>query len=160
MSSPIQQATLTNAGTAPLLISAPVAISSDFSQTNNCPSSLAPNAQCTFSVTFTPTVTGAHPNSNLSITDNAPGSPHRVALSGNGVIPVPTFSPTALTFSQLVGTPSASQSVTLSNTGTAPLIISGKSISTDFAQTNDCPPSLAVNSTCIFTVTFSPTVTG
>jgi hypothetical protein len=37
-----------------------------------------------FTVTFTPTGTGVVPGT-LSFTDNAPGSPHTVALTGNGV---------------------------------------------------------------------------
>src|SRR5580700_8309438 len=54
--------TLTNTGTASLSVSN-IKISGgnhgDFSQTNNCGSSLAVNASCTINVTFTPTKTGS-----------------------------------------------------------------------------------------------------
>jgi hypothetical protein len=79
-----------------------------------------------------------------------------------------TLSPSSLSFaSQLVGTTSSSQSVTLTNSGTAALTISGVAVSganaADFNQTNTCPlapASLAVNATCAITVSFTPSATG
>jgi hypothetical protein len=56
----------------------------DFSQTNNCPSSLPPNGSCNISVSFTPTTTGTR-NAAVTITDNAPGSPQMAPLTGFGV---------------------------------------------------------------------------
>jgi hypothetical protein len=56
----------------------------DFSQTNNCPSSLPPNGSCNISVSFTPTTTGTR-NAAVTITDNAPGSPQIAPLTGFGV---------------------------------------------------------------------------
>jgi hypothetical protein len=53
----------------------------DFSQTNTCGSSVDPASSCTFNVVFAPTATGSRSGS-LTITDNAPGSPHSVALTG------------------------------------------------------------------------------
>jgi hypothetical protein len=57
--------------------------------------------------------------------------------------PMVSLSPTVLTFTdQLVGTTSPGQTVTLTNTGSAPLKVSSVAISGansgDFAQTNDC----------------------
>jgi hypothetical protein len=81
-----QQVTLTNVGGATLAING-IAIaggnSADFAETNNCPASLAPNGSCTVNVTFSPVDTGAF-NSFVQVTDNAPGSPQTVALSGTG----------------------------------------------------------------------------
>jgi len=57
--------------------------SADFAQTTTCGATLASGASCTYSVTFTPTVTGAE-TATLSITDNDASSPHTVALSGTG----------------------------------------------------------------------------
>ena len=61
-SSGAQTITATSTGTAAFPLSG-VAISgtnaSSFSQTNNCPTSLAPNATCTINVVFAPTATGA-----------------------------------------------------------------------------------------------------
>src|SRR5439155_14529234 len=87
------------------------------------------------------------------------------SLSGTGVAPGATLSPTSLTFaSQNVGTTSAPQAATLSNSGSAPLSISSIAISGadsgDFAQTNNCSSSLAAGAKCTISVTFRPTATG
>lgn len=79
--------TLSNTGSARLSIDG-IAVALPFSQTNTCGSSLAGSATCTITVTFAPT-TGSAFTSNISITDNAKGSPHTVALSGTGVTPPP-----------------------------------------------------------------------
>ncbi len=152
--SPAQTVTLTNTGTASLSISG-ISISGDFAQTNNCTATLAANASCSLSVTFMPTVLGVR-SGTLTITDNASGSTQSVAVSGTGTAPAVGLSPTSLAFgNQALSTTSAAQTVTLTNTGTASLSISG-----DFAQTNNCPTTLAANSSCTFTVTFTPTATG
>ncbi len=56
---------------------------SDFSETDNCDSSVAAGGNCTMSVTFTPSASGSR-TASLSITDNASGSPQAVSLSGSG----------------------------------------------------------------------------
>jgi RHS repeat-associated protein len=62
---------------------------SAFSQTNTCGATLAANASCTISITFTPTVAGTFTGA-LTITDNAATSPQTVALTGTGTS-TPTF---------------------------------------------------------------------
>ena len=44
----------------------------DFGQTNNCPTSIPASGSCTFSVTFTPSASGAR-TAILKVVDNAPG---------------------------------------------------------------------------------------
>lgn len=165
-----QTITLTNTGNAALTISG-IALTGtnagDFAQTNACPASLAANANCTISVTFKPTATGAR-TANVSFTDNAAGSPQLVPLTGTGAAantPAVTFAPTSLAFaSQPLNTTSAAQTITVTNSGTAALTISGVTLTGtnagDFAQTNACPASLAANANCAISVTFKPTATG
>ena len=75
--------------------------------------------------------------------------------------PAVSLSPTSLNFdSQLVGTTSAAQPVTLSNSGNALLTINDISTSGDYAQTNDCASSLAAGASCTINVTFTPTASG
>jgi len=151
--------TLTNEGNAALTISS-ITASGDFSQTNNCGSSLAANASCTLSVTFTPTASGSRSGS-LTITDNASPATQTVSLTGTGTAPVASLSPVSLTFpAQPVGTSSSAQSVTLSNTGSATLSITSITASGDFSQTNNCGASLAANASCTLSVTFKPTAIG
>lgn len=157
-----QTLTLNNTGAAPLVVTG-VSFAGDFSATNtNCPNSLAAGSSCTFNVVFTPTATGARAG-KLTLTDNASDSPQTVNLSGNGIAgtPMAGVSPGTLTFtSQLVGSASGSQPITLSNAGTAALTITSASASGDFSQTNNCNGSVAANASCTFTVTFTPTASG
>jgi len=75
--------------------------------------------------------------------------------------PVVSLSPSSLTFnSQNVSTTSASQSVTLSNTGNAALTISTIATTGDFAQTSNCSTSVAAGANCRISVTFKPTTNG
>ena len=53
----------------------------DFSQTNNCGTSLAAGANCNISVVFFPSSVGSR-LATLSIVDNASGSPQTIGLSG------------------------------------------------------------------------------
>ena len=81
-----QAVTLQNTGNAAMSISSIVfagANASEFSQTNNCGSSLAAGAKCGINLTFTPS-SGGSASASLAITDNAPGNPHKVALQGIG----------------------------------------------------------------------------
>ena len=121
--------------------------------TNPCAtaaSTLAIGASCTIGVRFAPAAADSPGTKSavVVITDNAGGSPQTVALSGNATVP-PTaqVSPASLSFApQSVGTPSAPQIVTVQNTSGSSLSISGISLSganpADFAETDNCPPSL------------------
>src|SRR5207248_1165616 len=88
--------------------------------------------------------------------------------SGVSGSPAASLSPTSLTFpSQTVGTTSAAQAVTLSNSGNAPLSITSIAITGtnagNFAQTNNCPfsPStLAAGANCTINTKFTPSATG
>jgi len=156
--SPQQTVTLTNNGNATLNLTSSV-ITGDYAQTNNCPSALGVGSVCTYTITFTPTAGGAR-NGTLTLTDNAPNSPQTISLTGSGYVTTAKISPSSLTFSnQSVGSTSAAQTVTITNTGDNPMTVSGATTSGDFAQTNQCS-SIATNQSCTISVTFTPTVAG
>ncbi|MGD0222285.1 MAG: DUF3443 family protein [Terriglobia bacterium] len=156
VASAAQSMTVTDAGTASLTFSS-ITTSSGFSQTNTCGTGIAAGAACSISVTFTPTAPGTV-NGTLTITDNVSGSPQTVTLSGTAT--GASVSPTSLTFSGVaVGTTSAPQAVTLTNAGTSAITSVSVSTSAPFAQTNNCPASLAASATCTINVTFTPTST-
>ncbi|MFB3920470.1 MAG: beta strand repeat-containing protein [Terriglobia bacterium] len=159
-----QAIALQNSGSAPLTISSIVLASTDFALTSATPcgplpATLAVSATCTMSVTFTPTATDIR-RAGITITDDAPGSPHIVSLSGLGTAPAAGFTPAELDFgNQAVGVASATKTAVLTNTGGAPLVISNITISGDFSQINTCgalPATIAPNATCTFTITFTP----
>jgi len=160
-----QAVTLTNSGTAPLSITS-ISIagtnSADFAETSTCGSSVAVGANCSISVTFTPSAAGSRTGS-VSISDNAANTPQTVSLTGTGQAsgPAVSLSPSSLTFSsEPVGTTSAPQSVTLTNSGNLSLIITNISASGDFAETNNCAGSVAAGANCTISVTFTPTAGG
>ncbi len=74
--------TITNTSSIPLNIGA-IAATGDFAQTNNCASPLAAGANCTVSITFTPTATGTR-SGVFSIADSDFQSPQTVTLKGLG----------------------------------------------------------------------------
>jgi hypothetical protein len=86
VASATQAVKLSNSGNASLGI-ASITATGDFRETNTCGTSLAANASCIISVTFTPSAAGAR-TGTLSITDNAPASPQSVSLAGSGVADV------------------------------------------------------------------------
>ena len=156
-----QQVTLSNTGSAALTISSIATTVGSFSQTNNCGTALAAGANCAINVTFTPSSPGTV-TASLTVTDNASDSPESVSLTGTGVAPIVSFSQTSLSFgNQNVGTPSSTQQVTLSNTGTAPLTISSiATTQSSFSQTNSCGTGLAAGASCPINVTFTPSSLG
>jgi hypothetical protein len=161
-----QSVTLTNAGNTTLNFTGTFLSglnSGDFSQTSTCSNSLAASANCVITATFTPTGAGVR-TASIVINDNS-GVPSSVSLSGTGTLPNVGLSPSSLAFDpQKVGTTSSTQSVTLTNTGSAALDISNISLGgpnfLDFAETNTCGSILAAGANCAISATFTPTQTG
>lgn len=161
--SPPQMIILTNSGVSTLTITS-IVPSGDYGISSTCPASLAAGKKCSITVSFAPTAAGTR-TGTVSVTDNAPGSPQTVSLTGTGIAPSVTLSPTSLTFAtQLVSTTSAGQTVTLTNTGTAALTISLISITgtnlTDYLESNTCGSTVAVSGSCTISVAFRPKARG
>jgi hypothetical protein len=90
-----------------------------------------------------------------------------LAGPANAAAPAVTLTPTSLTFgAQAIGTTSAPQSVTVTNTGTAPLFINSAATRgadpLDFTQVDDqCSGvTLAAGTSCSVSINFSPTASG
>jgi len=154
--------TVANTGAASTSIS--IAASTNYSQINNCGTLLQIGTSCTITVSFTPTANGSLPGT-ISITDSATNSPQTVTLSGTGTgapTVTVTATPTTLTFaSQLLGTSSTSQTVTVKNTSTLSTTLSVGAATGDYAESgNTCGGSLGAGVSCTFNVTFTPTATG
>ena len=161
VTSAAQTVTLTNNGNVALSISS-IATAGVFAQTNNCPSTLNAALNCTINVTFTPAAAGVSAGS-LTISDNTGTGVQTVALTGTGVTSTSGISlvPAGLTFSSTaVGTTRTAQTLTLANNGVSTLAISTVHVTGDFAQTNNCPASLASAASCTISVTFTPSATG
>jgi hypothetical protein len=169
MTSASQTVTLTNNESAALTVMN-ITISgtnaSGFAENDNCVGNVRAGASCSINVTFTPAALGNQTGS-LAIANNLASSPLTVGLAGTGVATsqIASLSGSSLTFgSQMIGTTSAPQLVTLSNTGNEPLVISNLSINgtngSDFAETDNCIGSLSAGANCSINVSFAPTATG
>jgi hypothetical protein len=98
--------------------------------------------------------------SGLGGAANAPDMAEFFGTSSNPPLTA-GVSPGSMTFgSQAVGTTSAAQMVTLSNTSSAALTITSIAASGDFAETNTCGSSLTAEGNCTINVTFTPTAPG
>jgi hypothetical protein len=149
--------TLTNSGSGSLSINS-IATSGDFSQTNNCSTSLAAKGTCTVNVTFAPSAAGAV-SGVLTFSDSAGTSPQLVKLSGTGVVPL-SFSPTTLAFSSVAVGQTSAKTIAVTNKQTAAISLS-PSASTGYSVTGGtCGASLGGGANCTIIVTFAPTFTG
>jgi hypothetical protein len=155
--------TLANTGGLPLEISGLVltgANKTDFGGGTNCDETLAPGASCVTSLVFAPTVVGP---ATAAVTFTTSLGTLSVPLTGTGVTTA-HLSTTAITFpAQTVGVASATQTVTLTNTGKTALTISGSSLSaTQFKTTaNTCASgTVASGASCSYLIAFTPPSVG
>jgi len=160
-----QTVTLTNSGGVSLT-SIAISVSGAFQQTNACTAILPANSSCTISVQFDPTVVGSQAGT-LTISDVTRAQPQTVALSGVGIAP-PAFgvSPPSLSFAaQPLNQASAPQTLTVSNTGGAPLAnvgfqITGPSDGSFSTGSSTCGATLANGGSCTIQVIFTPIASG
>jgi hypothetical protein len=159
-----QTISLTNTGDASLTISG-IAIAganpADYSQTNDCGTSLPINTTCSINVIFKPLGLDAR-TASVTITDNAANSPQAVPLGGVGT--QVKITPIALKFGSVVVGSSATKILTFANLGTTAVHIAGISFTGanvgDFSETSICGPTVAPKSTCTVTLTFTPLAKG
>ncbi len=133
---------------------------SDFSQTNNCGTSLGPLASCNINVTFRPTVNENRTAAVIILGTFTAGAGQQGALF-SGIGTAITVTPKTLTFpATTVGQPSAPQPVTFTNVGSSAMPISSIAFlganPNDYKQTNNCAPSVAAGASCTINVTFQP----
>ena len=152
---------LTNTGKGILLIS-DVVVKGDFLQTNDCGKHVIPGAHCTITVKFRPRNKGLL-NGTITVSDNAPGNPQEVPLTGTGTFVERV--PSSVHFgTQPVGTKSVAKTIRLTNKGFSTVNIQSISItgtdSGDFAETNNCGTQIATGASCYIKATFKPLQNG
>ncbi len=152
--------TLTNTGNIGLNIT--MGITGDFSQTNNCGSSVIAGVTCTINVKFKPSATGAR-TGILTITDNATSSPQTISLTGTGTDV--KLSTASLAFPATnVGSTSSAKNVTVTNVGTTSVTIGGVALGGadpgDFTKSTTCKGALAAGANCTVTLKFKPAAKG
>jgi len=132
---------------------------------NTCTATLAGGANCSFNVRYTPTATGSD-NATLSIA-YAGGTTVNIGMTGTGAAaPVASLqaTPASLAFgTATVGSTSATQSVSISNTGgaTATAFALANGDATHFiVSANTCGATLAAGASCSLAVAYKPNAVG
>jgi hypothetical protein len=158
-----QPVTITNNGDL-ALTSISVTASAQFVITSNFTTQIAAHSIGTIDVQFAPTQVGAV-SGTLTITD--PLGTHTVSLSGTGVAAAAfSVSPTSLTFTnQQPGVASAAQTITVTDSGGAPLAnvgfaITGAAAASYSIASTTCGAVLNNGSACTVQIVFTPNGTG
>lgn len=162
--------TLLNSGNATLNLGAISVSGNGFSGINNCGATLAAGNSCNLSLAFAPSSAAAY-SGTASISSNATGSPHLLALSGSGSLaPLPVLAWQGAAPNNFggiaVGFRSATQAFTLINQGPGAVTLNGVSTqggnAGEFVLGGSCVANqtLAVNANCTVTVLFAPAAAG
>ena len=161
--SPQQTVSIINVSGAPIVMSgAGGAPPGDFSGVQDCQGqTIQPGGECHMFFTFSPTTAGAATSASVGTWN---GVAFNIPLKGNGIAPRFRFVAAGIDFGQVtVGTTSPQQTVNITNTGLAPVVMSGAGGAPpgDFNGVQDCQgTTLAVGATCHMFFTFAPTVAG
>jgi sugar lactone lactonase YvrE len=164
-----QTVVIENTGAVPLVVSG-VSImgtnANQFSDANNCTTSVAPGSTCSVNVVFTPASPGNY-TASLSFADNATGSPQTVPLNGignNNSTSVTIIPAGPLNFTAAVNTASSPQGITVKNVGSSELVISSVTLSgsgaSAFQVTNATCFDVNPGGVCGPGIVFEPTATG
>ena len=160
-----QTITLKNSGTASIAVSSITEAGNEFTVSGvSLPFTLAASQTATLSVKFAPTVTGVA-SGTLSVASNAGASPLTISLSGTATAAAVgklTASPMNLNFGSVADGSNVSQSVTISNTGTAALTINTiTTTGTGFSASGvSAPVTVNASQSLTLSVKFAPTTAG
>lgn len=155
--SPPQTVRLTNTGSTTLSITS-MTVAGQFGMTSTCGTTVAPGANCSITVSFSPQSVG-NKTGTVAIVDSASSKPQVIELTGTAT--VVSFSPTALNFGNRKVGSRITLPLQMTNQGTTPITIA--SISTDsfeYFETNSCGTQLGAGASCGIEVTFAPTQKG
>jgi uncharacterized protein (TIGR03382 family) len=153
---------VSNTGALPLVVSS-LSVTGPYAVTPTGGFTLAANGgERVLSVTFTPTAEGVASGAITMATDDPDKPSATVSLTGTGQKPTVSLNAASLNFgSQRVNTTSAAKTVTVTNLGSLPLIVSGVAKTGPYAVTPSGTFTLAANGgQQDLTVTFTPTAAG
>jgi Ca2+-binding RTX toxin-like protein len=158
-----QAITVTNTGTANLTVTGATlggADAASFTIANGCTLPVAPAGSCTISVAFAPTTVGPKSASVSIANTDALRSPLLVTLTGTALAPpapIAVVAPAALAFGNRAVSTSTTLPITVTNTGTAPLNVTGATVTganaASFPIANGCT-TVAPTASCTINVTF------
>lgn len=150
--------TVTNTGTADLIINSVTIANSTFAVTPTY-GTIGPGLSQKFYVTFTPLTNGLK-TGYLVFSHNAKNTKDSISLNGTGVSPTFSVNPMNLNFGDVYKGISKRDSVTVTNTGTGDLIISGVTSSNEYFTITPIIGLIKPGLTRKFYITFAPLVDG
>jgi uncharacterized Zn ribbon protein len=155
--------TITNTGTAPVTMSGfGGAVAPPFNATQDCQgNTLNPGDSCHMYFDFTPTSAGPFSATSTTIWN---GETAAITLTGVAIDPSLRATPTALDYGQIpVNTSAPTQTTTITNVGTAPIVMSGfgGAVAAPFNAVQDCQGNtLNPGDSCHMYFDYHPTTTG
>jgi len=153
--------TLTNSGNAILALTNIGASNSDFTVAHDCGTNLAVGSLCSLTIGFRPTTAGSK-TGTISIASNASSSPNSISLTGTGTTAQISFGviDSVVFANQRMTTTSATQAVTLQNSGNAEMILTSITASKNFSVTHNCGSNVSAGGSCSLSIAFQPTQLG
>jgi hypothetical protein len=148
--------TISNSGASTQAVN--IAMSGDFTETDNCGGSIAGGGSCTAKISFTPPLVGSISGA-ASIYDNSKNLLAFVGITGTGGAPV-TAAPASLSFTGgTIGTLSASQTFKITNNTAGSVSVTAITASSDYQiNTGTClTAALASKKFCTVSVQVLPT---
>jgi len=155
---------ISNTGAAPLTLNSVALKSTQFSLTGpSLPRTVLPAQKLDYTISFAPTTAGSV-SASVQITSNAPNTPASVSLAGvaEKAAAAIQVSPSSISFGNLKLNSTATQNVTLKNTGDINLTISGITVAgAGFGYSSLSPGySLTPNQSVTFQIWFRPQTSG
>ena len=160
-SSSAQSVTARNSGGVAVSLGAPVLSGAGYSISgDSCGASLPAGGSCSVQIALTPPATGDLPGS-LSMPGQYSGATATTSLDGQGVTPgALALTPGSVAFGDVVVNTSATQAISVQNTGGAPVTLGMPVVSSGFSMANFCGTMLAPGAACSVRLTFAPTSAG
>jgi hypothetical protein len=157
-----QTVTLTNPGNAALTVTQVVPSGTGFSMSGaTIPMTINANSSASFTAKFTPPTPGSDTGS-ISIVSNAPGSPATITLSGTGMQAQLAATPTTAAFGSVSTGTSNSQTISLTNGGSASVTVSSVTVTgAGFSTTGiTAPVTIGAGKAATFNAVFGPNTAG
>lgn len=143
-----------NVGSAPFDLLSMTVQGAPFSANHNC-TSVAPGTSCTVTGNFAPLLTGPA-TGTLTLADAS--NERTVALTGNGLAATLSLSAPSMTFGSVNLGQAATQSITVTNSGTLAANLSAGVGAGYSLSGGTCGATLGAGASCTLEVTFSPLV--
>ena len=156
-----QTANVTNCGNAPLDITSIASTDPTVTAAADC-TSVAPNAVCPVSLTFTP-VSSKATYGAITLSDNAQTIPQTVSFAGQGIAPEILANSNPLSFGHaLVDAPAIDEVLAISNGGQVALSVGAVTVNGPGYSlgSNGCTQSLPANYSCTIQIAFTPVNSG